>query len=182
MKVYATPLEGALRIELEPFCDDRGLFAEGYVLKKLAAQGLEFDVKRVHLVRNEHAGTVRGMHWQAEPWTQGKIVMAASGSIFDAIVDVRPKSPTYSQSYSLKLFPLANALFIPRGFAHGCQALEDDSTLIYLVDNDYMPSHERGIPPADPTAAIQWPLAPMYIANRDKAWPTLDELSRVGHA
>lgn len=182
MKVHSTPINGALRIDLTPFADVRGLFVEGFVGKKLAEQGLDFDVKRVNIVKNDHIGTLRGMHWQKDPWAQGKIVMAMAGTIFDAIVDVRPKSPTYKLTYSLKLVPFANALFIPRGVAHGCQALEKGSTLMYLVDNDYMPSHEMGIRPDDPLIGINWPVPPCHMAHRDSSWPTLHELDRVGNA
>lgn len=176
MKISKTPIVGAFLIELEPFCDNRGIFAEGFVKQKLASQGIDFEIQRVNLVRNEKAGTTRGMHWQSEPWGQGKIVMAASGRIFDAIVDVRRWSPTYGKSYSVTLFPQANALFIPRGVAHGCQALEDGASLIYLVDNEYKPEAERGI---TPVGAVEWPLPLVNVAPRDLSWPTLEE---SGHA
>lgn len=175
MKVTKTPVMGAYLIELSPFCDNRGIFAEGFVRDKLLAQGIDFEVKRVNLVRNEKAGTVRGMHYQADPWAQGKIVMAASGSIFDAIVDTRPKSHTFGESYSVTLFPQSNALFIPRGVAHGCQAMDDGASLIYLVDNDYMPAFERGI---TPVGAVDWPLPLVSVAPRDLSWPTLKEIER----
>lgn len=175
MKVIQTPVLGACLIELNPFCDNRGVFAEGFVREKLLSQGIDFEVKRVNLVRNEHAGTVRGMHYQADPYAQGKIVMAAAGRIFDAIVDVRPKSPTFGKSYCVPLFPQSNALFIPRGVAHGCQALDDGASLIYLVDNDYMPAFERGITPA---GAVDWPLPLVNVAPRDLSWPTLKEIER----
>lgn len=177
MKVAKTPIVGAFLIELDPFCDGRGIFAEGFVRSKLAAQGVDFDIQRVNLVRNEKAGTVRGMHWQADPWAQGKIVMAGSGKLFDAIVDVRPASYTYGKAYTVTLYPQVNALFIPRGVAHGCQALEDGASLIYLVDNDYMPSCERGI---TPEGAVDWPLPLVNVAPRDLKWPMLKELG--GHA
>jgi dTDP-4-dehydrorhamnose 3,5-epimerase len=179
MKVAKTAIAGALLIELAPFCDDRGIFAEGYVRKKLADQGLDFDVQRVNLVKNERAGTVRGMHFQRDPWAQGKIVMAVHGRIFDAILDVRPDSPTYGKSYAVELVPQANALFMPRGIAHGCQALSDGASLLYLVDNDYMPSHERGIAPA---GVVDWPLPLVNVAKRDLSWPTLKEWERNGYS
>lgn len=178
MHAHKTSVFGAFRIDLEPFCDDRGIFAEGYVRKKLMDRGIDFDVKRVNLVKNELAGTVRGMHFQLEPWAQGKIVMAVHGRIFDAILDVRPESPTFGETYSVELFPQANALFMPRGIAHGCQALTDGASLLYLVDNDYMPSHERGITPK----SIEWPMPLVNVAERDLSWPTFVEWKRNGHA
>lgn len=179
MRARSVSVAGAFLIELDPFCDDRGIFAEGYVRKKLADQGLDFDVKRVNLVKNELAGTVRGMHFQLDPWAQGKIVMAVHGQIFDAILDIRPKSPTYGNAYSVELFPQANALFMPRGIAHGCQALSDGASLLYLVDNDYMPSHERGI---TPEGTVDWPLPLVNVAARDLSWPTLKEWERNGYS
>lgn len=175
MKATKTPVLGAFLIELAPFCDDRGIFVESYVRQKLSEQGIDFDVKRVNLVRNEKAGTVRGMHWQEDPWAQGKIVMAAHGKIFDAIVDVRPTSYSFGKSYTVTLYPQVNALMIPKGVAHGCQALEDGASLIYLVDNDYMPSHERGM---SPEGAVDWPLPLVNVAPRDLSWPTLKEFER----
>jgi len=176
VKTSKTSVAGALLIEMEPFADDRGVFAEAFVWTKLSAQGLEFEVRRVNLVKNEKAGTVRGMHWQTEPWAQGKIVMAVHGKIFDGIVDVRPDSPTFGEHYGVMLAPQVNALFIPRGVAHGCQAMEDGASLLYLVDNEYKPAAERGI---TPIGALDWPLPPVNVAKRDLSWPTLKEL---GHA
>lgn len=179
MRVHKTPVMGAFLIELEPFLDDRGGFVEGFVRKKLADQGIDFEVKRVNIARNEKAGTVRGMHFQAEPWAQGKIVMAVQGRIFDAVVDVRPTSYTFGKTYSVTLFPQVNALFIGRGLAHGCQALEDGASLMYLVDNDYMPSHERGIRPQN---VVEWPLPMVNVAARDLGWPSLEEWEKSGKA
>lgn len=172
MRVYKTPVLGAFLIELEPFLDDRGAFVEGFVRKKLSDQGVDFDVKRVNIAKNEKAGTVRGMHFQAEPWAQAKIVMAVQGKIFDAVVDVRHKSETFGKTFSLTLYPQVNALFIARGLAHGCQALEDGASLMYLVDNDYMPANERGITPKN---LLEWPLPLINVAPRDLAWPTIEE-------
>lgn len=168
-----TTIHGAFLIELQPFCDDRGVFVEAFSSKKLAGLGCNFEVKQVNIAKSEKAGTVRGMHWQAEPYSQGKIVMSAKGKIFDAIVDVRPASSTYGKTFSVILYPQVNALFIPRGVAHGCQAMEDEASLIYLVDNDYMPSHERGI---SPVGAVEWILPMVNVAPRDLQWPTMKEL------
>ena len=172
MRVHKTPVLGVHLIELEPFLDDRGAFVEGFVRKKLADQGIDFDVKRVNVAKNEKAGTVRGMHFQADPWGQAKIVMAAQGKIFDAVVAPRPTSYTFGKTFTVTLLPLVNALYIARGLAHGCQALEDGASLTYLVDNDYMPSYERGVHPKE----VDWPLPMVNVAPRDLSWPTLKEL------
>jgi len=177
MKVGKTPVEGALLIELSAFADARGVFAEAFNKDKLRPHGIVFDVRMTNFSLTEKAGTVRGMHWQARPFAQGKIVFSARGRIFDAIVDVRPGSPTRGTVFSLELFPQANALYIPAGVAHGCQALEDQVMLVYLLDNVYKPSHERGMRPDDPDIRIPWPLPMSHVAPRDLSWPTFRNLT-----
>lgn len=176
MKVGKTPVEGALLIELDAFADARGVFAEAFNKDKLRPHGIAFDVRMTNFSLTENAGTVRGMHWQARPFAQGKIVFSARGRIFDAIVDVRPASPTRGAIFSVELFPQVNALYIPAGVAHGCQALEDQVMLVYLLDNAYKPSHERGMRPDDPEVRIPWPLPMANVAARDLAWPTFRNL------
>lgn len=177
MKKQETPIWGVYEIRLEPWVDDRGIFVEAFDQKKLSGQGIGFNIVMMNLSKTDKAGTVRGMHWQADPFAQGKIVFSASKRIFDAVVDVRPESPTFGKSYSLELYPQTNALFIPRGIAHGCQALEDGAMLTYLLDNFYSPPHERGLRYDDPEAKIPWPLPARDVAPKDLRWPTLRELS-----
>src|ERR1041384_2811421 len=123
MKVHKTPVEGAFLIELDAFADVRGVFAEAFNRDKLRPHGLLFDVRMMNFSFTEKAGTVRGMHWQAKPYAQAKIVFSARGRIFDAIVDVRSGSTSLGAVFSVELLPQANALYIPPGVAHGCQAL-----------------------------------------------------------
>ena len=174
MKLHKTSVQDAFLIVLEPHLDDRGLFTEGFVKDRLGKAGLKFDVLRMNFAMSDRAGTVRGLHWQADPWSQGKIVYSVSGNIFDVIVDVRPGSGTYGMSFTTTLTPLANAVFVPRGVAHGWQALDDKAKIMYLVDNEYMPSHERGLRYTDP--AVIWPLPPVMVSERDLGWPMFREL------
>lgn len=173
MKVEKTPIRDAWLVELAPHLDDRGVFVEMFVQRRLEAQGVRFDAKMANLSTNDRAGTLRGMHWQAEPFAQAKIVYAAAGKFFDAIVDMRDDSATFGQSFWVELVPQMNALYVPPGVAHGCQALEDDSRLLYLVDGVYKPSHERGIRYDDPDAGIPWPKPAGTVSSRDLGWPTI---------
>lgn len=170
MKYHDTNIRGASRIEMYPWLDDRGAFVEA-----MSAND-SFPVRQINLVKNERAGTVRGMHWQAAPAAQAKIVYAVSGRFMDVAVDVRRGSPTYGQIVTLELFPLINALYIPAGVAHGCQALEDGATLMYLLDAAYSPKHERGFRIDDPVLAGVWPLHPVNVAPRDLGWPLMADV------
>jgi dTDP-4-dehydrorhamnose 3,5-epimerase len=173
VKIHKTPIRDAWFIELEPFLDDRGAFTEVFVQRKLEAQGIQFDVRMANLAGSDRAGTLRGMHWQAEPFPQAKVVYAASGKFFDAIVDIRETSATFGRTFWAELVPQVNALYIPRGVAHGCQALEDASRLLYFIDGIYKPSHELGIRYDDPDAGIPWPLPATMVAEKDLRWPSL---------
>lgn len=175
MKIEKTPIEGAFHIKLEPWADDRGIFVEAFDRAKLWPT-IKFDLAMMNLSKSDKAGTIRGMHWQDPPFEQAKIVFSASKRIFDAIVDVRPASKTYGKTYHVELYPQTNALFIPRGVAHGCQALEDETMLAYLLDNFYSPPSEKGLRFDDPDAKIPWPLPPVNVAGKDLKWPTLHEL------
>jgi dTDP-4-dehydrorhamnose 3,5-epimerase len=119
------------------------------------------------------------MHWQAAPMGQGKIVYAVSGSVYDAVVDVRKESGTYGMSFGVELFPQSNALFVPKGVAHGYQALSEGATLMYLVDAAYSPAHERGLRYDDVEAAIGWPVPAVNVAPKDLRWPTFRELDHA---
>lgn len=178
MRVHNTPVHGVKLIELEPHLDERGIFAEGFVKAAWAKEGIDFDVLQVNLSKSDRAGTIRGMHWQADPHSQGKIVYAVSGAVFDAVVDVRKASGTYGMSCGYELFPQANALFVPKGVAHGFQALSDGATLLYLVDAPYSKACERGLRYDDMEAGIKWPLPVVNVAPKDLKWPTFRELEK----
>lgn len=170
MNGHDTKIEGVKWIELVPWLDNRGTFVE-------ALQFSEKNVVRqINLSKNEKAGTVRGMHWQAPPAAQRKIVYAVSGRFLDVAVDVRPDSSTYGQVVAIELFPLVNALYIPPGVAHGCQALDEGATLMYLLDASYSPEHERGFRVDDPVVRGIWQLPLVNIAPRDLNWPFLKDL------
>lgn len=178
MIVSSTSIEGLKYIELRSSKDKRGSFLEAFS-KKTWVGALRFDISQVNISTNHKAGTIRGLHWQADPFGQGKIVYAATGRIFDAVVDINRISYSFGKSESFQLVPGMNALFIPKGVAHGYQALADGASLMYLVDKEYSTAHERGLRYDDPQAAIPWPLAPICISDRDLKWPSLKELDHA---
>ena len=177
MKSLGTDVGGASVIELDPHGDERGLFVEAFVAVHLERLGISFAPSRMHLSFSRKAGTIRGMHWQDKPFDQGKIVMAVGGSFHDVAVDVTTSSPSYGKHYAVHLEPFKNAFYVPRGLAHGCQSLEDNSTLLYLVDNEYSSPHERGIRFNDPVLDIHWPLPALSVSPRDLAWPSFKKKS-----
>jgi dTDP-4-dehydrorhamnose 3,5-epimerase len=157
--------------------DDRGIFVEAFNTSKLWSAGIKFDIVMMNLSKSDQAGTIRGMHWQNPPFEQGKIVFSASKRIFDAIVDIRPGSESYGKIFHVDLYPQTNALLVPRGVAHGCQALEDGAMLTYLLDNLYSPPSEKGLRYDDPEAQIPWPLPPVNVAGKDLKWPSMKEIA-----
>jgi dTDP-4-dehydrorhamnose 3,5-epimerase len=168
-----------LYIELDAWCDDRGVFSEAFVKEKWRSMGIDFDLIQVNLSKSDRVGTVRGMHWQDHPMSQGKIVYAVEGRVYDAVTDVRKGSSTFGKSLGYELFPQANALFIPKGLAHGYQALTPGASLMYLVDAPYSKPAERGIRYDDPDAGILWPIPVVNVAKKDLEWPALKEMDRA---
>ncbi len=173
MIFHKLKLEGAYRIDLEPREDERGFFARAWCQRELAEHGLETRVVQSNLSYNRHKGTLRGMHYQAPPHEEVKLVRCIRGSIFDVILDLRPDSPTYLQWVGVEL-TAANRqmLYVPRGFAHGFQTLEDDTEVFYHVSEFYHPEAERGVRWNDPQFAIQWPaVEKRIISPKDQNWP-----------
>lgn len=169
LKESGTKIEGVKYLELDSRFDDRGAFVEALPFSA-------YPVRQVNLARNEKAGTVRGMHWQSSPAAQVKIVYAVAGKFLDVAVDIRRESPTYGQVVTVELFPFINALYIPAGIAHGCQALEDGATLMYLLDVGYAPEHERGFRVDDPSVRGIWTMPLVNVARRDMNWPWMGDL------
>lgn len=183
MKIQKTPIHGLLVIEDEPRSDHRGSFTEIFTTRAFIGFDLEFDVKQVNSSKSLKSGTVRGMHWQTYPKGQTKLVRCISGKVWDAIVDIRPHSETYRQHYGIVLSPGdGKSLYIPRGLAHGWQALEDNSEIVYIVGGcGWEPASERGVRPLDPKLKIAWPIAPPTVCERDSAWPLFGTLKERDH-
>lgn len=166
-----TTLKDAFIIKLEEFGDERGFFARAWCQKEFEKQGLENRIAQANLSFNLRKGTLRGMHYQVSPYEETKLVRCFRGAIYDVIVDLRPSSPTYGQWIGVELTAQNRwALFVPRGFAHGFQTLEDETEVFYQVSEFYTPGAERGARYNDPTFAIEWPLPVSVISDKDATW------------
>ena len=173
MKLAPTKIGGAFTIGIEPRKDERGFFARTYCFETLRAAGAPFgSIRQTSVSFNNERGTLRGLHWQAEPKPEGKIVRVSRGRIFDAIVDLRRDSPTFRDWFGIVLEREAhNALLIPPGCAHGFLTLEDNCAVEYIMDADYAPELARGCRWDDTAFAIAWPAAPKAMSERDRTWP-----------
>jgi dTDP-4-dehydrorhamnose 3,5-epimerase len=168
MKFTALALHGAFLVEQEPIGDDRGFFARAYCQNEFAAQGLNPHFVQANNSLSRTRGTLRGLHYQLGKFAEDKLIRCIRGAIFDALVDLRPKSPTYLQHVNLELrAEMRNAIYVPRGCANGIQTLEPDTELLYLASNFYEAAAERGIRWSDPKFAIGWPLPPAVISPKD---------------
>lgn len=172
MHFVKTPLEGAYVVELDMKSDDRGFFSRFYCTKEFAAMGLENNFIQVNNSLSHHQGTLRGMHYQLPPKGEAKLVRCVQGSLYDVILDVRPDSPTFGQSFGCELSARnRRMMYVPKGFAHGFLTLEDETEALYLVSEFYSPEHERGIRWNDPAFNIAWPKAVIVISDKDKGHP-----------
>lgn len=168
-----TKLKGAFVIEPEKFEDPRGFFARGFSQKEFLDHGLRAEFVEAGISFNLRRHTVRGMHFQAPPHAQAKLVRCTRGAIFDAMIDLRPGSPTYKQWFAQELTAQNRLmLYIPEGFAHGYQTLEDESEVFYQLSQSYAPASERGVRWNDPVFGITWPVTDGVIMNdRDRSYP-----------
>ena len=172
MRFVPTPIAGVVRIEAEPHVDDRGLFARLYCPEEFAAAGIDFAPAQTSLSRNPTSGTLRGMHFQAAPHAETKLVRVTRGRVFDVAVDLRPDSPTYRQWTGAEL-SAENlvGLYIGEGIAHGFLTLEPDTDVVYQIAPAYRPGHDAGVRWDDPAFGIAWPMAPVLISARDAGYP-----------
>jgi len=168
----ATELNGAYIVDIEPREDERGFFARTWCQQEFEKQGLVARIVQANLSYNKVRGTLRGMHYQHPPHAETKLVRAVRGGIYDVIVDLRPDSSTHKRWIGVEL-TAANrrALFVPEGFAHGFQSLEDDTEVIYQVSAFYVPGAEGGAKYNDPAFDIRWPLPVSVISDKDANWP-----------
>ena len=171
MQLHPTALEGVLEIRVTPFGDERGLFARTYDEATFAAAGLPNRWPQCNTSWNRARGTLRGLHYQAEPHPEPKLVRCTRGRVFDVAVDLRPDSPGFCRWVGVELSAGdRNALYIPAGFAHGFLTLEDDSEVFYQMGESYVPGLARGVRWNDPAFAIAWPAQPDRLSERDAAY------------
>jgi len=167
-----TPLKGAFLIEPERLEDERGFFARTFCRKEFEAHGLNPDIAQCSVSFNRRKGTLRGMHFQAAPHAEDKVVRCTEGAIFDVMIDLRPDSPTFKRWTATELTAENGRMFyIPAGFAHGFQTLHDNVEVLYQMSEFYHPECARGVRWDDPAFRIMWPeTGERIISARDKAW------------
>lgn len=171
MRFTELDLKGAFLIEMEERRDARGFFARSFCTEEFAAHGLPERFPQCNVSFNPKAGTLRGMHFQAEPRPETKLVRCTRGAIFDVIVDLRPASPTYCRWVGKTLSADNHAaLYVPAGFAHGFLTLTDDAEVFYMMGETYVAELARGVRWDDPAFAIAWPSPPAAISERDAAF------------
>jgi dTDP-4-dehydrorhamnose 3,5-epimerase len=171
VQFHPTTLHDAWLVEIEPIRDRRGFFARTFCVEEFGSRSLETVYPQHSISYTARKGSVRGMHYQREPHSEAKVVRCVRGAILDVIIDIRPNSPTYR---NWEKFELSNAnnrlLYIPKGFAHGFQALCDDVEVNYLISTPYEPQSASGLRYNDPAFAISWPLAVTEISDKDLHW------------
>jgi dTDP-4-dehydrorhamnose 3,5-epimerase len=174
LKFVETSLPGAYVLELERLEDERGFFARTWCRDEFAARGLESEMAQCSLSSNRRRGTLRGMHYQAAPHQEAKVVRCIRGAIYDVIVDLRRHSPTWRRWASVELTAdNRRALYVPKDFAHGFQTLTDDAEVYYEISTPYAPGSGRGVRWNDPVLAIEWPVADPILSERDRSYPDL---------
>lgn len=175
MRFIDTPLVGAWVIELDELADDRGWFARTFDVDEFAERGLDPTVVQCNASFNAREGTLRGMHYQAEPHGESKLVRCVRGAIFDVAIDVRPDSHSRGAWHGVELSAEnRRAFYIPAGLAHGFQTLADGSEVLYQMGHRYVPDAARGVRWDDPAFGIDWPAPPAIgrlISDRDRAYP-----------
>jgi dTDP-4-dehydrorhamnose 3,5-epimerase len=174
VKLSRTRLAGVLEVDVEPLEDERGFFARTFDAAQFAEAGLEAAVIQCNVSYNRRRDTLRGLHYQADPHGEAKLVRCIAGAIWDVAVDIRPDSPTFRQWHGVEL-SAANrrALYIGPGLAHGFQTLADDSEVEYQMGTAYVPEAARGVRWDDPAFAIDWPPAAgeRIMSDRDRTYP-----------
>jgi dTDP-4-dehydrorhamnose 3,5-epimerase len=175
MIFHPTPLAGAYLVEQQRHGDARGFFARAFCAEEFAAAGLVAHFAQINNSFSARAGTLRGLHYQVGASAEVKLVRATAGALFDAIIDLRPDSPTYRGWFGAELTAENRlAMYVPRGFAHAILTLVPDTEALYLVSDFYAPRAERGIRWNDPCFTIGWPMVPVEISAKDQSWPDFD--------
>jgi dTDP-4-dehydrorhamnose 3,5-epimerase len=174
----ATRLHDAWLIDIEPREDERGFFARTWCRQELRAQGLDPEIAQESVSYNARRGTIRGLHYQRSPSEETKIVRCTRGAIFDVIVDLRPRSPSYLRWQGFELTAEnRRAVYVPKGFVHGFQTLIDDAEVAYQISAFYAPEAASGYRYDDAAFSIAWPLPVTAIGQRDLGWPAFSTAS-----
>lgn len=175
MKFQPEDIPGLVSIELQPFRDERGAFARVFCEREFAAAGLPVRFEQVNLSVNPHRGTLRGAHFQLPPHSEGKLMRAQRGRIFDVAIDLRPESPAFGRWFGKVLDAASGSmLYVPEGCAHAFLTLEPDTEVLYMATRSYVPGAERGIRFDDPAFSVTWPVVPEVVSAKDAGWPDID--------
>lgn len=172
MKFHKSDLPGPVEIRIEPQADERGLFARAWCQKEFQSQGLNPRLVQCNISYNERKGTLRGMHYQDEPFGEAKVVRCTAGAIYDVVIDLRAQSPNYRRWLGVILSAKErNMLYVPEGFAHGFLTLENNTEIFYQMSEFYHPEAARGVRWDDPAFQIRWPGKIEVISERDRTYP-----------
>jgi len=175
VKLTACALAGVYTVDMDRIEDERGFFARSFCVGEFAEHGLEAPTSQCSVSFNARRGTLRGLHFQAPPHDEEKLVRCTAGAIFDVAVDLRLGSATRLQWFGTELSAGNHrALYIPKGFAHGFVTLADATEVLYMISVPHAAGFGRGVRWNDPAFAIDWPLQPVVISARDAAYPSLD--------
>jgi dTDP-4-dehydrorhamnose 3,5-epimerase len=167
-----TPVTGAFLMDLEPREDERGFFARTWCEQECGERGMNLRIAQCNVSFNKKQGTLRGLHYQAAPFQEAKLVRCTRGAIYDVAVDLRPHSPSFKRHVTAVLSAgNRRMLYIPEGCAHGFQTLEDDTEIFYQMSERYSAEHARGVRWDDPAFGIEWPAAERIMADRDRTYP-----------
>ena len=174
MLFQPTSLAGAYVIDLQKIEDERGFFARSWCVHEFAEHDLDIRLVQCNISFNKAQGTVRGMHYQAPPFAETKLVRCTQGAIYDVIIDLRPTSPTFLQWLGVVLSAENRALlYVPQGFAHGFQTLVDNTEVFYQMSEFYAPEAAHGLRWDDPNVKVQWPLPITVMSLKDQSYPDL---------
>jgi dTDP-4-dehydrorhamnose 3,5-epimerase len=172
VRFIETPLNGAYIIEIEAIEDERGSFARSWCQKEFVEHGLNSRIVQCNISFNKKRGTLRGMHFQVEPFAEAKLVRCTRGAIYDVIIDLRENSHSLKKWFAVELNESnQRMLYIPKGFAHGFQTLEDNTEVFYQMSEFYYPEYSRGLRWDDPFFSIKWPEGERIISKKDQEYP-----------
>jgi dTDP-4-dehydrorhamnose 3,5-epimerase len=171
-----TRLPGSYVVEIEKIEDERGFFTRTFDKNEFIKMKLDSEFIQSSISQNKKKGTIRGMHYQTKPYEESKIVRCVKGKIFDVIIDLRPNSKTFKEWLSVELSEdNYKMLYIPKGFAHGFQTLEDDTEIYYQISEQYSTKLSKGVKYDDETFEIKWPLEISVISEKDKRFEKYHE-------
>ncbi|VBB05183.1 dtdp-4-dehydrorhamnose 3 5-epimerase [Lucifera butyrica] len=171
MIFHKTGLEGAFLVEYEANADERGFFARTWCRREFVEQGLNPELVQCSISFNKKKGTLRGMHYQAAPYAEAKLVRCTRGAIYDVIIDLRPDSPDWRRWFGVELAVANNKmLYVPEGFAHGFITLADNTEVFYQMSAYYQPEATKGVRWNDPAFGIQWPIPVEMISRKDESY------------